>query len=245
MSVVYNALGSNGRLGNCLFQIAATIGLATKHNDTYSFPHWQYENEFNIHSHCFVDTPHFTSTWTENGFHYQEIPYSPNLNLSGYFQSHFYWDHCKDLILDLFTMKDGHDTIRGVTSVHIRRGDYAQSNLANSHYIDLAGSTDYYEQAMKQIGGNFMVFSDDVNYCRHKFANMSNVIVIDSCGDVISDLNIQSRCENNIIANSSFSYWAAVLNRNINKKVIAPLQWFGPQLSHSTADLCPPEWIKI
>lgn len=52
-------------------------------------------------------------------------------------------------------------------------------------------------------------------------------------------------CDNNIIANSSFSWWGAWLNRNLNKKIIAPTNWFGSQANLNTSDIIPPEWIKI
>jgi hypothetical protein len=52
-------------------------------------------------------------------------------------------------------------------------------------------------------------------------------------------------CKNNIIANSSFSWWGAWLNTNLNKKVIAPKKWFGHQLSLSSDDIYPNTWEII
>jgi hypothetical protein len=52
-----------------------------------------------------------------------------------------------------------------------------------------------------------------------------------------------SLCKNNIIANSTFSWWGAYLNQSIDKKVISPVKWFNNGLNEK--DLIPQEWIKI
>ena len=54
-----------------------------------------------------------------------------------------------------------------------------------------------------------------------------------------------ARCDNNIIANSSFSWWGAWLNENEDKVVIGPEKWFGSAINHDTKDLLPEKWIKI
>ena len=57
------------------------------------------------------------------------------------------------------------------------------------------------------------------------------------------DLCLMSLCNHNIISNSSYSWWAAWLNSNLNKRVVAPLQWFAePKPLH---DLYPTNWILI
>ena len=59
-------------------------------------------------------------------------------------------------------------------------------------------------------------------------------------------LLLMSCCQHNIIANSSFSWWAAYFNDNSEKIICYPETWFGSQLSqHNTCDLCPKSWNKI
>src|ERR1017187_3551778 len=89
MVITFSQLGNQGRMGNQLWQMAATMCLALNHNDTYMFPPWPYEQYFNLHG-CFSTNLPTTTTYGEPFFHYAPIPYKPNLNLSGYYQSYKY-----------------------------------------------------------------------------------------------------------------------------------------------------------
>ena len=60
----------------------------------------------------------------------------------------------------------------------------------------------------------------------------------------IEDLHLMSLCSNNIIANSTFSWWGAWLNKNPRKKVVAPSIWFGPD-GPLIKNILPQKWIKI
>jgi hypothetical protein len=62
--------------------------------------------------------------------------------------------------------------------------------------------------------------------------------------DNIEDMWLMSLCEHNIIANSSFSWWGAWLNKNKNKTVIAPSKWFGEGY-FCDVDIVPNNWIKL
>ena len=114
-------------------------------------------------------------------------------------------------------------------------------NLPNHHPACNLG---YYKEAIKLMDVNkFIVFSDDMSWCKENFVG-DEFIFMENNSDYI-DLWLMSLCDNNIIANSSFSWWGAWLNQNPNKKVIAPKKWFGPAINHNTKDLIPESWIII
>ena len=185
----------------------------------------------------------------EPNFHYDEIPELKDGDaILGYWQSEKYFKDFKSEIRNLFSptkeiveyinSKYG-NILENSVAIHSRRGDYTRH--PNLHPIC---NIDYYNSAIEHFGHrkNFLVFGDDVNWLRDNFD--ANFHIIQET-DVI-DLYIMSMCTDNIIANSSFSWWGAWLNPNENKKVIAPKNWFGSALSgHNTKDLLPDSWITI
>lgn len=107
-------------------------------------------------------------------------------------------------------------------SVHIRKGDFVQYNNPILSRV-------YYEKAMKIVREKysnitFFVFSDDEIYAKELLIELDNVVFINGNygNDSWMDMYLMSICKHNIIANSSFSFWGAYLNKNINKLVIAP-----------------------
>jgi hypothetical protein len=125
--------------------------------------------------------------------------------------------------------------------LHVRRGDYVQS--PQHHPTQDVG---YYLKALEIIGAkNVYVFSDDIGWCNQNLSFGGyewNYLDIDS---PYVSMYLMTKCENNIICNSSFSWWGAWLNRNGNKKVISPIKWFGPLINKDTSEICPSDWIRI
>src|SRR5271154_4436526 len=115
--ISFKDLGKSGRLGNQIFEIAATISLALDNNDSFVFPQWEYERFFNLHD-CFSNNITNTETYTEPHFHYAKIPFKPNLNLSGYFKSHKYFDKHQDFIKKIFTTNYNIEPQPNTTSIH-------------------------------------------------------------------------------------------------------------------------------
>jgi hypothetical protein len=119
------------------------------------------------------------------------------------------------------------DAIRSTESVsiHVRRGDFV-----NTEYDVL--SIQYYKRAIDYLYDcyadlQFYLFSNDAAYVEQNFAFLKNKVIVKENADDNSykDMYYMSCCKHNIIANSTFSYWGAVLNKNANKIMIAPKRY--------------------
>jgi len=157
-----------------------------------------------------------------------------NINLNGFYQCDKYFLKYKNDILDLYTLNAEEDKYVNkimskvninklpTVSIHIRRGDY--SKYPGYHIIiDIS----YYKMCISKFDKHFFfIFSDDPEWCKKHIAPLVEFYYISNEKDFI-DLIMMSKCDHNIIANSTFSWWGSYLNRNPYKKVYAPKPWFG------------------
>lgn len=240
-----------GGLGNQMFQISAAYALALRNNDAACFnlsvcntPMQGNKSITYVNSMfskiCDSKNLNFEILYNEPNFSFNEIKYNPNMLLNGFFQSEKYFYDFKEEIKNLFNLPTDivKKPIDKLTSIHVRRGDYL--NLQDYH---LVLPKEYYLEAMDKIKGNFIFFSDDIEWVKENFKGDN--IFYSETGDELMDLTLMSLCDNNIIANSSFSWWGAYLNKNENKKVIAPKNWFGPNGPKDINDIYPETWEKI
>jgi Glycosyl transferase family 11 len=131
-------------------------------------------------------------------------------------------------------------------SLHVRRGDYV--TLGDHGLCDQA----YYEAALARITEGLegeptvFVFSDDPLWARDNLPLPFNKVVVDFNGPEtdFEDMRLMSLCRHNIIANSSFSWWAAWLNANPGRRVAGPAHWFADPKMHSP-DILPTDWLRI
>ena len=131
-------------------------------------------------------------------------------------------------------------------SIHIRRGDYINDPATNKVFGTC--SIDYYNEAINIINSKFenmtyFVFSNDIAWTKENIKN-DNVVYVNSKENRIphEDIYLMSLCKNNIIANSSFSWWGAYLNKNI----IAPKNWFiDKKKIKQSKDLVPSSWTRL
>ncbi len=133
--------------------------------------------------------------------------------------------------------------------IHVRRGDYVGNprTLARHGICDV----EYYRRALAAISMDIdavtpVIFSDDIDRARNELADLADAYYVAGTTPE-EDLHLMAMCQHNIIANSTFSWWAAWLNQNPGKIVVAPRQWFGPKLmlKHNTKDLFPDGWILL
>jgi len=184
-----------------------------------------------------------------------------NIYLEGYWQSELYFKAIRSfLITDLsvvyekFSLQGQQYRIQierdpSSVSIHVRRGDY----VSNSVTTDFHGLCDiqYYKHAIEKINleipnPTFYIFSDDKGYVKEIFQEQKNIVFIEHIPFDFEELLLMSYCKHNIIANSSFSWWGAWLNTNINKIVIAPRRWFANNsMNQQTMDLLPKTWEKL
>jgi hypothetical protein len=256
-------LGEHGQFGNQLFQIAATIGIARRNGCSFVFPVWPYARHFEFPILQSRAIRQFQRRMPRT-FAYEEIAIDRATELRGFFQSERYFAHCADEVRHYFTphhalaqILERHfaDLLGASTcSVHVRRTDY----IGDPVWPELAAS-DYYERAMSQFDSDttFVIFSDDIEWCKERFRGRAVVFV--EALSAVEDLFLMARCKGHIVANSSFSWWGAWLDPNPDKKVIAPLRWFGgrhadPAIAYrpsrldgyyDTRDLIPPSWTRI
>lgn len=135
---------------------------------------------------------------------------------------------------------------RNSISLHVRRGDYVK----NPATLALHGvcSLGYYHAAVEHICRHvdnpvFYVFSDDMHWVRENLVIAAPVHHVDHDNRAYDDMHLISLCKHHVIANSSFSWWGAWLNKNPQKIVVAPKQWF--VRPRCTDDLLPASWVTL
>ncbi len=207
-----------------------------------------------------------------NDFTYHpSLAHSKSQFMEGFWNNEKYFRGISDLIRHEFTLKKGlgataekiaSDIIKSknssekkqTVSVHVRRGDYVSNQYSMSE-LNILG-LEYYQKALDHISEKLgkenievHIFSDDIEWVKENLIlpGYSITYVAHTQFDQVHDyeeMHLMSLCDHNVIANSTFSWWGAWLNRNPKKIVIAPIKWIvNPYIN--TKDVCPPDWTRI
>lgn len=202
---------------------------------------------------------HYRHIIKERGYNFDNriLELKDNHYLDGYWQSERYFKNISDILQKEFILKKEYDFVNkpeifnsirksNSISVHIRRGDY----VLNNRVIDFHGSCslNYYYKTIDEIANkiknpHFYFFSDDISWVKNNIKIKYSHNFIEGNKNCV-DLFLMSQCKHNIIANSSFSWWGAWLNKNSNKIVFSPRHWFEDQ-SINTSDLILNSWNTV
>ncbi len=206
----------------------------------------------------FVREPHFVY-WP--GLEHHSGP----ALLSGYWQSTGYFAACADAIRRDFTFPalppgPASELARRIgaspaaVAVHIRRGDYVadpQSAIRHGGCCE----PDYYRRALDHLAASggpleLFLFSDEPDWVERNFdPGPHRATVVDLSREAAQphlDMHLMSLAPRQVIANSTFSWWAAWLNRVPGKAIVAPRRWFRDDADGSaSASVVPPGWTRL
>lgn len=168
-----------------------------------------------------------------------------------------YWQDKKYLIKDAINFKELTlneqnkeilDRIKNTNSIsiHVRRGDYLLPQYF-SIYGNVCTET-YYRTAIEKCyemfdSCDFFIFSDDIDWVKKNLhINKATYVYWNKGNNSVLDMYLMSFCKVNIIANSTFSFWAAYLNKNDNL-VFYPKKWYNSK--YEAPNIFPDEWIGL
>ena len=249
--ITFSKLEKKGNLGNQLFQIASTIGIAKKNQHEFCFPNWSFQSFFETNLPSFENLKY--NDFIENQFHFEPIVLDDkNYDLNGWFQSEKYFDSSltkhyfqfKKAEVDKIKLKYVSLFTKPVLFISIRRGDFVN----HKDYFQLPIS--YYLNALHTHfpdykNYNLFVTSDDSAYCNFHFSSLKNVF-FGSNISAIEQLIIASLSHDFIISNSTFSWWCAWFGESNSGKIIRPQSNFTLQKNEESndKDYFPERWIK-
>lgn len=173
--------------------------------------------------------------------------------LDGYWQNERYFgEHVKDSIRFDYSKLNAEskkllgsilETKKSV-SIHVRRGDYVRDIKTYTLMGEIC-TKGYYQEAISQFDtdSRYFVFSDDPQWCSQHL-DLSGAVYFshNHAADSWQDMALMSACEHQVIANSSFSWWAAWLNFNPEKIIVAPWKWFNDV---EDKELVPISWKRV
>jgi hypothetical protein len=194
------------------------------------------------------------------------LDFPDNVYLQGFWQSPKYFEEIACQLRNELTLVDREcaesaraavDALRKehgkVVCLHVRRGDLAHAHEAlgrNNITHGAPVTSDYIHTAMGRFDPTccFFVFSDspqDIGWCRENIRG--NHVEFSTAESYLWDFAAMNACDHHIISNSTFSWWAAWLNSNPNKRVVAPRQWSPPEakVHMATDDLIAENWEML
>jgi hypothetical protein len=196
----------------------------------------------------------------EPDFAYHTISYVADTEIAGYFLSEKHFMKHKEYVVDLFSpTNDINQYLEerfahiihhpNTVGIHIRTGylEY-MLNEYNPKFYDayLPPDMAFFKQAIERFDPNslFIVFSDHIPWCKKQFASLNKQVIFVEDQEYIYDFYLLSKCKHAILANSTFGWWAAYLNKNPSKKVICRMPFWTCDPSGLQDIICS-DWMTI
>lgn len=260
-------IGNYGRLGNQLFQVASTIGIAEHNSMSWAFPE-HIENTtvgelFGITGRRLDSLINFE--YTEKDQLYYDISLSPPpgkaVSIKGYFQSPRYFQYSSASLRSVFkiqshiqrevTKRVPEVRLRNSVTLHVRRGDYKKLN----HMYNLL-EPEYYINALTRLKAIDVVIivSDDIRWCQNNLGpRIRHRVVYSPFSEQKYDFTLLYLGKHSILANSSFSWWSAYLKyllkpKALRGKVFAPRPWYnvsGQYANLNVKEFYPMDWVVL
>lgn len=260
--LVYPGLGLNGRLGNQLWQIASTVGMARTRGYKPLFPvEWPYRPYFSVPDQWFGPIqPRDTQAST--------LATRIDPRARAYLQDFSLWANAATEIWSAFepsklaleVVTDQWEQLAHLplplTSVHIRRGDYATNPNGTINSLPPG----WYLDALAEAGnafGSTVAFSDDPQWCEETFGDRFDFYYRgiprpkEQDADYLTapvldwiDLFLMAECQHHVISNSSYSWWGAWLSGD--QHPVYPGSWYGEQLAYiDWRTMIPSGWVEV
>jgi hypothetical protein len=227
--VTYRQLGLNGRLGNQLWQIFSTVGIAKMNKKTPVFPNWSYMDSFSFPKSLFrdaiptqaIESPYFAKYLKSQSGYLQDLKLIRDVGTEiGQ------WTMPSEKISQAVEVLDSKYDFKNRHAMHIRRGDY----VALSNYHSLPPANWFREQ----IKDSTLIFSDDPKWCAQAFPGVDIFVE-----NEITSFHSMRLCGDFTISASSYSWWAAFLSQST--KVTYPAPWSQVDLAQWNTDLFIPK----
>jgi hypothetical protein len=254
--ISFNTLGKTGaRFGNQLFQYVFLRTQAKKLGVQFYCPRWAGDTVFMLHDNdqkceAFVAEHTFTEGSYTHGFNKEATEIVDDTEINGYFQSYKFFkneDILEWLSFDETLLQDIKNKYRNIdfskaSALHVRLGDYLHPN-----FMFYAPTPAYFKEALRVLNpqGSVLIFSEDVIMTKKYLGDILDGVIFIEGNKDYEDFYLMSLCKNIVCSASSFSWWAAYLNKNQNKKIIMPASWFLPMSRVKNIDLFVDGWIRL
>lgn len=261
---------TKGGLGNQLFQYAVARRLAELHetelkldvswNKLYGARQDHYLGHFNTpENFASIQEIAQARRFKERYYHFDPdvLSLGDNVHLVGYWQSEKYFLEIEPIVRREFTLRNGLEEVdkelaasmfhSNSVSLHIRRTDYLPGGI---HGVC---SPSFYLRCLACLEENFeidhvFVFGDDIGWAQRSLQLIQPTVYVtpsDIRGNTCRDFYLMSLCKYHILANSTFSWWAAWLCQREDKVILAPRPWFLSPGNRDEKDLIPNTWVRI